>query len=128
MKFKRSETKVSTSQNVSTSRNAQEGGGGGGRVSSTPNLRVGLCWCRCGCRYYSVQSHYLTWFAITRHTSRTSLPDRCRLVRFLGEWLWDWTGAFFGNGAIKERLIYTYIEHHFKMVERSIGEAPDSHC
>ena len=43
-----------------------------------------------------------------------------RLVRFLGEWLRDCTGAFFGNGAIKERLIYTYTEHRLKMIERSI--------
>ena len=40
--------------------------------------------------------------------------------------MWDWTGAFFGNGAIKERLIYTYTEHRLKMVKRSIDKAPDS--
>ena len=75
-----------------------------------------------------VAGFFLTWFAKTRLAIQTSLPDGSWLVRFLGEWLWDWTRAFFGNGATKERLIYTYIEYHLKMVERGIGNAPDFHC
>ena len=40
----------------------------------------------------------------------------------------DWTGSFTEDGAIKEILIYTYIEHHFKQVKWRIGKTPDSHC
>ena len=74
---------------------------------------------------------FLTWFEKTRRAIQTSLPDGGWLVRFLGEWLRDWTRAFFRNGATKERFmlkIYTYIEHRLKMVERGIGKAPDFHC
>ena len=114
---------------------------GKGMVSSTADLRVGLCnivyvegsWMLrlvvvgsvhcysliCRCRCYSGQPHQLTWFAITRRASRTSLAS--------GSWMvWHWTGGFFGNGAIKEKLIYTYTDHRLTMVERSICKAPVS--
>ena len=63
-----------------------------------------------------------------RPASRNYLSDGSQPDIFLCEWLSDSTEAFFGNGAIKERLIYTYIEHCPKMVERSIGKARDSDC
>ena len=57
------------------------------------------------------------------------MPDGIRLVRSLGKWLRYWTVGFSRNGAIKEILIYTYIEHCIRAsVKRrsSIGKAISS--
>ena len=120
----------------------QRRGMGVGRVviSSSPDLQVGLCsfsvcgrfmddqanggwFFSIGCRCYSRQSHHLAWFAINRRASRTSLPDGSRLVKFLGEWLWDW-------GILWEWCYQrkAYIKLNFKMAEWRIGKAPESHC
>ena len=50
--------------------------------------------------------NHLTRYAIISSVRRMSLPDRCQLIGFLVEWLWNWTGGFVANGVVKKRLSY----------------------
>ena len=73
-------------------------------------------------------SYHLNWLNSTR-TCEQDVTTRWmrRLVGFLGEQLWDWTGEFNRNGIMKKKLINTYNCQILTAVEWWIGNAPTWH-